>query len=800
MRYLSVLKPVIALFLLLTSISAGSLWFAMQTQTASINQEHVLQNEKTLSAAQQHIHDQIDHVINDAKYLSHLTSIALDANHHESWHDIVAKLSPHWLLFSQQYPHYWKLRLLDLDGQELLRINQSEHGSYQVADQVLENKTHRYYVQEALDLKKDEAYLSPLDLNVENGQIELPIKPVIRVAVPVFDPQGHKRGIIIITYLATDLLHDLQSLSKHEHQRLWLVNEDGYWLMHDQHQYEWGFMYKQTNLNMNVLFPQAWYQIQHHHQGDFNDDTGLWTFTTMAPAHQSSVKTSMDTATAAATTASNLANLQKEQWKLIAIVDREDLQLTHQEQSTYILLFIIGEVIFLLATYAFGAWRLKEVNLQQRLQATNQNIALENQQRQQAEVALSKSLSRYHAILAAMPDSFWLLNQEGFLLETNPAYAHLLGVEKHKLLGKHITQLPGLSTVEPIQAEIMRTWELGAHRFEIEQVDVKGTKHLLEVNMSAIYHAEQACAILRDITQQKEQQAKLRLAASVFVHANEGILIADRNHIIIDVNDAFTRITGYEASEAIGQKPSMLSSGRHDQNFYDTMYIALAENQFWTGEVWNRRKSGEIYPELLSISAVTNEANEVHHYVALFSDITLAKQQQRQLERVAHYDLLTNLPNRLLLNDRMTLAMAHAVRHQQRLGVIFLDLDGFKAVNDNCGHDKGDQLLIDIANALRTSLRAEDTVSRFGGDEFVLLITGIKQTESIARILENILQVIHREVRCNDQAYLITASIGVTFFPQSSDIDADQLIRQADQAMYIAKEQGKNTYFIFDAD
>ena len=303
-----------------------------------------------------------------------------------------------------------------------------------------------------------------------------------------------------------------------------------------------------------------------------------------------------------------------------------------------------------------------------------------------------------------------------------------------------------------------------------------------------------------DITERKLAEDQLRQAASVFEHANEGIAITDAKGTILDINDAFTRITGYTRNEVLGKNPRLLSSGRQGPEFYAAMWRALNETGHWSGEIWNRRKDGEIFAELLTISTIKDESGGLERYVALFSDITTIKQHQQQLEYLAHHDALTNLPNRLLLADRLKQSMSQATRRGERVAVAYLDLDVFKAINDTHGHEVGDQLLLAIARRMSEVLREGDTLARMGGDEFIAVLIDLPNPESIAALLKRLLDAAALPLILGTLELQVSASIGVSFYPQEEEIDADQLIRQADQAMYLAKQSGRNRFHFFDAD
>jgi diguanylate cyclase (GGDEF)-like protein/PAS domain S-box-containing protein len=316
-----------------------------------------------------------------------------------------------------------------------------------------------------------------------------------------------------------------------------------------------------------------------------------------------------------------------------------------------------------------------------------------------------------------------------------------------------------------------------------------------EADGSVLWHG-----FVTDITERKLAEEKLQLAASVFRHAREGILITSLDGKIIDVNDSFCRITGYSLKEVLGSNPRVLKSGQQSKEFYTAMWSALLEQGYWFGEIWNRRKNGEVYAEMLSISAVRDAQGHACYYVAHFSDLTEYKEKEQNLERIAHYDALTNLPNRILLADRLRQGMAQVQRRGQLLAVAYLDLDGFKAINDHHGHAVGDQLLITIATRMLQTLREGDTLARIGGDEFVAVLLDMDDVSACVPMLLRLLAAASQPVKIGSLALHVSASIGVTFYPQMEDMDADQLLRQADQAMYHAKLLGKNRYYVFDAE
>jgi diguanylate cyclase (GGDEF)-like protein/PAS domain S-box-containing protein len=334
--------------------------------------------------------------------------------------------------------------------------------------------------------------------------------------------------------------------------------------------------------------------------------------------------------------------------------------------------------------------------------------------------------------------------------------------------------------------------------------DATGAAGWISTNKWPLLDAEQRVVglfgISRDITAQIQANEKLQLAAGVFTHAREGIMITAADGTIIDVNAAFTRITSFDHDEVVGRTPSLLNSGHHEEAFFAALWRDLVDKGHWYGEVWNRRKNGEVYAVMQTISAIRDGEGRVSQYLALFSDITPLKTHQRQLEQIAHFDALTQLPNRVLLADRLHQAMSQSRRRNQPLAVAYLDLDGFKAINDGHGHDVGDQLLVTLAARMRESLREGDTLARLGGDEFVAVLQDLEDISASLPLLGRLLAAAAQPVHVGAIELQVSASLGVTFYPQAEEVDADQLLRQSDQAMYQAKLAGKNRYHVFDAE
>ncbi len=432
-------------------------------------------------------------------------------------------------------------------------------------------------------------------------------------------------------------------------------------------------------------------------------------------------------------------------------------------------------------------------------------LEMQNEDLRTAQVELMEARDRYAELYDFAPVGYITLSKKGLILQTNLAFSEMLGVPRSELVNRPLSAFIVKEDNDHYYISLNRVIDAsGKHSCELRLHTQTNSSLWVRLDCVCINTPDNTCDSIRltvsDISQHKQAEEKLHLAASVFSHAREGITITNTDGKIIEVNEAFTRITGYSRDEVLGQNPRMLKSGLQDQEFYAAMWRGLTEKGHWYGEIWNCHKNGKVYPEMLTISTVHDAQGKAQHYVALFSDITTQKQHQKQLEFIAHYDALTGLPNRVLLADRLHQSMANANRSEQPLAVAFLDLDGFKDINDTYGHEIGDQLLIIVAARMKESLRTVDTIARLGGDEFVVVLNALTDTKTSAPMLDRLLAAAAQPVHIEGLVLHVTASIGVTFYPQAERVDADQLVRQADQAMYQAKLAGKNRYHLFDAE
>jgi diguanylate cyclase (GGDEF)-like protein/PAS domain S-box-containing protein len=442
------------------------------------------------------------------------------------------------------------------------------------------------------------------------------------------------------------------------------------------------------------------------------------------------------------------------------------------------------------------------------LQVHQIELELQNEELQRAQVELSATRARYFDLYDLAPVGYCSLSEAGLILEANLTAATLLGTARSALVNQPITRYILNSAQDSFYLYHKRLVATGeAQACELQMHDLDGVPFWARLQASIVRDADGVSIwriVLTDISERKQNEARLFLLGNIFSNAREGILITAADGTIIDVNESFSRISGYARDEVLGQTPQLLSSGYQQKVFYSAMWQDLQENGHWHGEIWNRRKNGERYAIQQTISAVCDAHSNTRQYVALFSDVTELKKQERALEHIAHYDALTTLPNRVQLAEQLKRTMAHALLHGQRLAVAYLDLDGFKAINDHHGHAAGDLLLIAVASRMKQALREGDSLARIGGDEFVAVLLDLPDGTASAPMLTRLLAAAGQPELIGDAGgtlvLQVTASLGVTFYPQTDEVDADQLLRQADQAMYQAKLAGKNRYQVFDAE
>lgn len=487
----------------------------------------------------------------------------------------------------------------------------------------------------------------------------------------------------------------------------------------------------------------------------------------------------------------------------------------------------LGAVISL--AYGFARWmpainRLRETETELRrsrdvlerrvaertheLEDANARILRENAGHQELSRQLGESQRRLQTLLGNLPGMAYRGPvRPGHVLEfVSEGCIELTGLTDDRLLRQ--PKLFG-EMIDPrdrarVDATIADALEQG-ERYQVEyRLHTSGgeVKQVWEQGAGVVDAAGRLVAtegLVVDITERKRAEERLQLASLIIDNALEGIVVTGPDGIIESINPSFTTITGFSAAEVIGRKPNVLNSGRHEAEFFAQMWHELNVNGSWRGEIWNRRKNGEIYPEWLTITAIRNEDGAITRMIGIFSDITQRKVTEEHLKHLAHHDLLTGLPNRTLYLDRLGQQIRLAKRDRKELAVLFLDLDRFKPINDSYGHNVGDEVLKRVADRLADSVRSADTVARIGGDEFTVIVGAMEQPDDARTVAEKIASELALPIEIKGVAHELGVSIGVSMFPLDGD-DADTLTHRADLAMYAAKTSGRNTIRFYTAE
>jgi diguanylate cyclase (GGDEF)-like protein/PAS domain S-box-containing protein len=415
-------------------------------------------------------------------------------------------------------------------------------------------------------------------------------------------------------------------------------------------------------------------------------------------------------------------------------------------------------------------------------------------ERKRLEASIQESFEIYQAAINTSALGFWVADLDGRLLEVNRAYCRQSGYGSKDLLQLSIADLM-------VEGDVARCLELirSQSHAQFRTLHRRQDGSVSPVEIMSTYSPVQGgryFAFIEDISGLVEQERELQLAHQVFHNIDQAVVVTDARNRIISVNPATSQITGYSIEELQGQDPKIFSSGRQSRDFYQQMWQDIQQDGHWEGEIWDRHKSGRFFPKWLSIDVIRGEDGQVRQYVSIFKDITERKKSEELIWRQANFDALTGLANRNLFHSRLQQELGHAVRNNKRLAVLFLDLDGFKDVNDSLGHAAGDELLIEVGKRLEGRVRKTDTVARLGGDEFTLLVLDVERPERVASLAEQVLDALREPLLINESRVHISASIGIALYPDDGE-SMDALTKHADTAMYQAKASGKNAYKFF---
>jgi len=576
-----------------------------------------------------------------------------------------SRLQKDFIHISRETAIFDQIRYIDRNGQERIRVNYNNGNPGIVPPEQLQDKSNRYYFRESIRLPVGHVYLSPMDLNIENGKIELPFKPMIRIATPLSDPHSDTTaGVLVLNYLADSILSQFKEAMSHSWGKAMMLNHEAYWLYSSRPQDEWGFMFGNHD-NFANRYPQTWMTLLKSDSGNVQNSKGLFIYNSVRPL--------------------KLAGFQGQDahrstlvWRLVSWVKPEQLTFsiwrTIRENKIVTNLLV---VLTALMSYLLAWLR------------TNNLIKTD---------ALETSRARYQSLFDNMAEGYALLEaqfdskgraHDFRYLAINPAFEHILGLKRDEVVGKTIKSL--IPDIEDYWLEAYARVATAGQAAHLEQYNSRFGRYFEITAASPDYGL--VAVFFADVTERKRAEEQQRQAATAFNNTMEAIMITDADQKIMVVNQAYTRITGYSSEEAIGMVPSLHRSGRHDEEFYQQLWRSLEQSGHWQGEIWNRRKDGEVFPAWENISVVKDEQGQIRNYVTVFSDISTIKQTEARLSELAHHDSLTGLANRLAFNQNLEKALERAKRHQYKVALLFLDLDRFKLINDTLGHAAGDKML-----------------------------------------------------------------------------------------------------------
>ena len=770
--------------------------------------------------------------------------------------------------YSSAKKHYDQIRIICAKGAEKLRVNYKGDKCFVIPAEKLQAKAHRYYTKEALALKPGEVSLSRFDLNMEHGQIEQPHKPVLRLATPLADEQGNKKGILVLNYLGEDIFARLRAARNASTGQFMLLNSKGYWLKGPWSDAEWGFMLPGGEYNtFSLRFPQAWKTISTRDAGQMLLPSGLFTFIALTP--QQIMHSQNDP--------------EQRRWIAVSWISPESLEMLMSETGEdNVILWLVFTFFSLPIAWMVSAsldrWRSadEQVRVLSRFPAESPNPvlrvtkdgrlvyanpasremidawgikpgmhlpaeltdllepAMEKTSGKGAEITVKDRVfwflaapladshetylygrdvsdlkaaeetlrdaeERYRLLCEEAPVSIMTFDKYGVINFVNDWHLKRFGAGRHDAgfyLDKCVDQLPGLINGR-VAGDVMEV--LDGKVIDLPEVYISEFSggHSGYQNIRAVPFIKQGeisggIIIREDISEIKKAYDELQLARKVFENAIEGITVTDGEGKIQFINNAFTHITGYNAEEVIGQNPRILKSDRHSPEFYQKMWSTLAKKGSWQGEIWNRRKNGEAYPEWLAITAIDSDRKTNRRYVALFHDTSDIRRAEEEIEYKSNYDALTGLLTRHVFKDRLGVALSHLKDGEDKLVVLSVDLDNFKLVNNSLGHMAGDELLQQVAERLDRTVGEDATVSRLGGDEFLIMVERLKPDDDAQqRALDILRGIASTPFSIREQEIFLTPSIGIALSPDDGE-DPDSLIKNADLAMLRAKQNGSN--------
>ena len=684
----------------------------------------------------------------DLIFLSELNNIKSDSNSNRLNSVATTRALLDFLASKHQYRY---VSILNEQGLPLIQMNRDKD-----AISVTANPTNTIAdIETLMQLGIGEIYTSPMTLRSDINGILLPKQPTVNFVTPLFDDNGQRKGYLEIGLDAQNIINDYRSIAGRVGNHLYLLNSDGYWLMNPQTNKEFGFFSK-DGARFSTEMPDAWQSISLSPEGQFRDDHGLFTYSTMKPTQ----------------TVTHAVN--EYQWVLLAVTtnDRIKVGLTAIAKSL-LNVFLALTAVLVVICWQLAASRIQRIKTRQTLSESEQ---------------LNRSIvqTSAHAIIA--------MDDHGLILSCNLSALKLFNRTEDDAKGFKFERTFISSLQQSRFLDLLhKALELqtGSHTAPetFEAFDIQGYTIPVTIALSVDqWHGRKiVTAFITDNREHLKTVELQRLTEVVFRATTEGIAVTDTNNNIAAINPGFTAITGYSAEDVLTKNPRILRSGRHDTAFYQDMWAILIEKGFWRGEIWNRKKSGEIYPEEISLALVRNDDGEIIHHVAIFHDITSRKSQEQRISHQAHYDQLTELPNRYVFIDHLDREIQNFKRYGVSFALLFIDLNQFKDINDTFGHRTGDQVLQEAAKRLQDSVRESDMVARLAGDEFTVVVRAIQSAQDLSRLIAKVKAGLDGPLLVGDDQVMLSGAIGGVIYTTQLG-SADDLLNAADEAMYESKK------------
>ena len=840
-------KLSLVLFALIVVAAVGAGLLVKNERAHALRDRQHAHLSETAHAAARQLTENIDFLRREVRFLSKLPPIqgivrarrngGIDPRDGSTLSEWKGRLAEIFTGLLRTRPGYFQVRFIGKadGGRELVRVERDADGVHVAPAGQLQAKGDRPYFRETIRLSRGQVYLSEINLNQEHGRVTPARTPTLRAAVPIYGPEGEAFGAVVIN---EDIGHRLRALRATIDRAItfYLTNDRGDYLYHPAPERTFGF-----DLGFTARIQQDLPAAAMAFQSGAKPDQGFDKEELVYHLHRIRFDRGQEPndflvlALAAAPEAlvGQAARNTHDRFMLIiagfggatlllallffrqftAPLTRLTKAARHIALGHYDVDLPegkSGDVAVLSDAFRQMVRRVRsrEESLQESANLLEQRVAARTEELSRSERALREQKDLLQLIIDNIGEGVVVADAEGRLLLYNDALSAFVSPQALELPAERWPEACGFyqdgDATQPLAAnELALTRALAGEPVDGQELILKNGQRPEGrwVSCSGRPLRDRTgefrggVMTLRDISQRKQAEQDLELVARVFEHSVEGILITDPRARILEVNRAFTQITGYEPEEIVGQTPAVLQSGWQDPKFYREMWQTIAEEGVWQGEIWDRRKGGELYVAWLTICAVHNTDGEIINYIGMSEDITQQKESEERIRRLAYHDTLTGLANRQLFEDRLAHAVATASRDQRSVAVLFIDLDRFKPVNDSLGHKAGDLLLREVAERLRGIVRESDTVARLGGDEFAIVLEGADEPHA-DQVAAKLLQAMNDPFELDDHELHVGASIGISLFPEDGQ-SLEALVQHADIAMYRSKTAGRGTYQFF---